>query len=298
MNYRKLEERICIMISWAAAAVALLALTIILGTITWEALPSLSIYFMVTPESDVPGLGGGVANAIAGTFLLAVLSTAFAAPLALGTAIYLKRYTKSGAFVNAMNFLLDVLAGTPSIVLGVFGLFFLVFYMKHITGGFSLFAATIALVLVVLPVIERATETAIDSVPAEIEEGSYALGATKWETLRHITIPYASVGMITGVILGIGRAVEQSAVVLLTAGYTQFLPEFKILPSEVLIFGIEIRPLQDLVAALPITVFRSFSQPHLTPASDGFGAAFALVLIMILLNATIRILIRWRGQVG
>ncbi len=297
MNKRKLEGHIFKAISYIAAAITILALIGILGKITLEALPSLSLYFIITPESKVPGLGGGIANAIAGTFILSILSTALATPLAVGTAVYLKRYAKPGTLVRAFGFLLDVLAGTPSIVLGIFGLLFLVYYMKFVTGGFSLIAGTIALTILILPVIERAAEGAIDTVPSELEEASYALGATKWDTVRRITVPFALTGILTGMVLGIGRAAEESAVVILTAGYTQFLPEFKVLPREGFLFGMKMYPFQDLVAALPITVYRSFEFPHLIPASNGFAAAFVLIVIVMLINAATRLLLR-RSRIG
>ncbi len=297
MNKRTLEGNIFKAISYIAAAITLLALIGILGRITLEALPSLSLYFLITPESEVPGLGGGIANAIAGTLLLSLLSTVLATPLAVGTAVYLKRYAGNGTLVRTFGFLLDVLAGTPSIVLGIFGLLFLVYYMKFITGGFSLIAGTIALTILILPVIERAAEGAIDTVPLELEEASYALGASKWDTVRRITLPFALTGILTGMVLGIGRAAEESAVVILTAGYTQFLPEFKALPREGFLFGMKIYPFQDLAAALPITVYRSFEFPHLIPASNGFAAAFVLIVIVMLINAATRLLL-WRSRIG
>ncbi len=297
MNKRTLKGHIFKAISCTAAAITLLALIGILGRITLEALPSLSLYFLITPESKVPGLGGGIANAIAGTLLLSLLSTALATPLAVGTAVYLKRYAKDGALVRTFGFMLDVLAGTPSIVLGIFGLLFLVYYMKFITGGFSLIAGTIALTILILPVIERAAEEAIDTVPVELEDASYALGASKWDTVRRITVPFALTGILTGVVLGIGRAAEESAIVILTAGYTQFLPELKVLRDDGLIFGLKLYPFQDLVAALPITVYRSFEFPHLIPASNGFAAAFILIVVVMLINAVTRILL-WRSRIG
>jgi phosphate transport system permease protein len=211
--------------------------------------------------------------------------------------VYLKRYAKEGILVRTFGFMLDVLAGTPSIVLGIFGLLFIVYYMKFITGGFSLLAGTIALTILILPVIERAAEEAIDTVPLELEEASYALGAAKWETVRRITVPFALTGILTGVVLGIGRAAEESAVVILTAGYTQFMPEFKILPREGFLFGLKFYPFQDLVAALPITVYNSFMFPNLVPPSEGFAAAFVLIVIVMLINAATRMLL-WRSRIG
>lgn len=297
MNHRALKGNIFKATSYLAAAITVLILVGILGKITLEALPALSLEFVLTPESDISGFGGAIGNAVVGTILLSVFSTLLATPFAVGTAIYLKRYAKGGIFVRIFSFLIDVLSGTPSIVLGIFGLLFLVIYMRSITGGFSLISGTIALAILILPAIERAAEEAIDTVPRELEEASYALGATKWQTIRDITIPSALSGIVTGVVLGTGRAAEESAVVILTAGYSQFMPELKALPNENLIFGLKLYPFQDLVGALPIAVYHGFEFPNLVSPSEGFAAAFVLIIIVMLINAATRLIV-WRRRIG
>jgi phosphate transport system permease protein len=199
--------------------------------------------------------------------------------------------------VQFFSFMLDVMSGTPSIVLGIFALLLLVYSMRTITGGFSMISGTIALAILILPVLERASEAAIDSVPLEIEHASYALGANKWETIKLVTIPYALSGILTGFVLSVGRAAEESAVVILSAGYSQFFPEFKVLPNEKFIFGIKIYPFQDLIAALPITVYHSFEFPHMIDRSEGFAAALVLILIVMIINAIARLIV-WRRRIG
>ncbi|MDG6244778.1 MAG: phosphate ABC transporter permease PstA [Methanolobus sp.] len=297
MNKRKIHEHIFKLISYLAGITTVLILFGILGKITIEAMPSLSLYYILTPESDSPRFGGAIANAIVGTVFLSVLSTAMATPAAVGTAIYLKRYAKDSHFARMIGFVIDVLAGTPTIVIGLFGLLVLVFYLRPITGGFSLISGSIALAILIIPVIERAAEKAIERVPHDIEEASYAMGATRWDTLRLITLPYALTGIVTGIVLSIGRAAEASAVIILTAGYTQFLPEFKVLANERLLFGIKIYPFQDLVAALPITVYHAYEFPHFVSPSEGFAAAFVLIVIVMLINATTRLLL-WKRRIG
>jgi len=193
--------------------------------------------------------------------------------------------------------MLDVMSGTPSIVLGIFGLLFLVYILRTVTGGFSMISGIIALAILILPVLERATEVVIDTVPHELEHASYALGANKWETIRHITIPYALNGILTGFVLSVGRAAEESAVVILTAGYSQFMPEFKIAASDKLIFGVKVYPFQDLIAALPITVYHAFEFPHMVDRSESFAAAFVLIAIVMILNALARFFV-WRRRIG
>ncbi|WP_462273711.1 phosphate ABC transporter permease PstA, partial [Methanohalophilus sp.] len=295
MKYRRLKGSIFEAISYASALSTVLILIFILGKITIEGLPALSLDFILTPESEAEGLGGGIANAIIGTIMLSISSVVLASPLAIGTAIYLKRYAKEGRFVNGFRFLLDVLSGTPSIVLGIFGLLFIALYMRYITGGFSFISGMLALAILILPVIERATEEAINTVPTELEDASYALGASKWETISKITIPYALTGIVTGIVLSIGRAAEESAVVILTAGYSQFIPEFKVASEPNLIFGLKIYPFQDLIAALPITIYQAFEYPHLVSPSEGFAASFVIIVIVMFINAITRLIV-WRRR--
>ena len=260
------------------------SLLVILAVIFSMALPSLSLYFIITPESETPGLGGGVGNAVAGTLLISIMATAIASPLAMGTAVYLQKYAGSTRWVRGFRFLLEVLSGTPSIILGMFGLMFLAMTMKYYTGGYSLIGGAIALSILILPVIERAMEEAISAVPEELEHGSYALGATKWLTLRLVTIPTALSGIITGMILGFGRAAEESAVVIFTASYTQFFPEFGVWPNDDLVLGMKIYPLQDLVATLPVTVYNSYLNRTFIPVSDAFATAFVLITLVLCIN--------------
>jgi phosphate transport system permease protein len=297
MNIRLIKGRFFISLSYFCAIIVILALVFILGTITIKALPSLSLQFILTSEAAQPGYGGAIGNAVVGTLILAVCSTLLATPIAVGTAIYLKKYANDGLAVKAFRFLIDVLSGTPSIVLGIFGLLLLVFFMRTFTGGFSLISGSIALAILILPVIERAAEEAIDTVPQDIEDASYALGATKWDTIKYITIPSALSGILTGIVLGTGRAAEESAVVILTAGYTQFFPEFRVASRDGFLFGMKIYPFQDLVATLPVAVYHSFEFPHMVSPSEGFAAAFVLIVIVMFINAITRLIV-WKRKIG
>ena len=152
-----------------------------------------------------------------------------------------------------------------------------------------------------MPVIERAIEDAIDRVSQELEEGSYALGADKWQTIRGITIPTAFTGILTGITLGFGRAAEESAVVILTAGYTQYMPEFGIRSGSDALGTVKIYPIQDQVATLPYTVYHAFQNQTLVKPSSGFAAAFVLVVIVPTINisrqdAALANHERWKGR--
>jgi phosphate transport system permease protein len=265
-------------------------LFLIVGTIFLYALPSLSLYFIVTPENATPGLGQGIANAIIGTLIISTLSTVVAAPLGIGTAIYLQRYAPKNRTTEFFRFLIEVLSGTPSVIMGIFGLLVLVYFMRSWTGGFTLISGTIALSFLIVPVIVRSVENAIESVPKDLEEASYALGARKWHTIRFITLPIALPGIMTGLILAFGRAAEESAVVILTAGYSQFIPEVAIKHNTKLALGYKVYPFQDLIGTLPYAVYHAFINSNVIPISAGFAAAFVLIVFVLLVNIIAKII--------
>jgi len=292
VRWRTVEEKVFLGISVVAAVVVVCLLFGIVGVIFREAIPSLSLEFIVTPENLMPGVGGAIGNAIVGTLVISTLATILAIPLGICTAIYLARYAKDGPITRGFRFLIEVLSGTPSIVLGIFGLLVLVFYLRPYTGGFSLLSGSIALAILIMPVIERAAEDAIHTVDIPLEHGSYALGATKWDTIRNITLPCALSGIVTGIILAFGRAAEESAVVILTAGYSQFFPEFAVKSHDKLAFGMKVYPVQDLVGTLPYSVYHAYENSNIVSMSDGFAAAFVLIVIVLLINVAAKIILR------
>ncbi len=293
---KRAKETALTAVTMAAALFTSMLLVFIIGTIAIRAIPAINLNFLLMPEIDTPGMGGSIANAIAGTIYLSALSVLIAIPFSIGTALYLKRYTRESAVTKSLSFLIDVLSGTPSIVLGVFAFFFIVFYMKAFTGGVSLLSGAVALAILIMPVIERAAEDAIDTVPSILEEGSYALGATRWQTIRKITIPFALSGIVTGIILAVGRAAEESAIVILTAGYTLYMPSFGVVPNQGLIGGIQVNPLQDVVATLPISIYHAYEYSYMIPRENGFAAALVLILIVMMINAVARIIL-WKWKV-
>lgn len=293
MKKRYLIERGIQAICAACAALASLMLFLIVGKIFLEGIPSLTWYFLTTPESMTPGLGQGIANAIVGTIVISLCATALAVPLAVMTAIYLQRYARDSVVTRGFRFFIEVMSGIPSIVIGIFGLLVLVYYLKPLFGGYSLIAGSIGLAILIMPVIERATEDAIFAVPQSLEEGSYALGATKWQTIRGITLPTALSGIVTGFILAFGRAAEESAVVILTAGYSQFMPEVAVRANEKFLIGYKIYPFNDVIGTLPYAVYHAYENSNVIPISNAFAAAFILICIILLINLSAKIVL-WR----
>lgn len=293
IKFQKIEETFFLAVCACAALITCLLLFMILSEITLQAIPSLTWYFITTPESETPHIGMGIANAIWGSVIISLIATLLAIPLALGTAIYLQKYATDSWITRLLRFFIEILSGTPSIVIGIFGLLVLVYYLRPFTGGYSLIAGSIALSILIMPVIERSIENAIYTVPFDLEEGSYALGATKWQTIRQITLPTAVSGILTGIILGFGRAAEESAVVILTAGYSQFMPEFAIKHSDKLFAGIKIYPLQDLIGTLPYSVYHAYENSNVIPMSNGFAAAFILICMVLLINFLAKVVLHF-----
>jgi phosphate transport system permease protein len=284
ISRRHATEKIITVLCLLATLAVVGTLFMIIGQVFIAGLPSLSWYFITTPENAANGLGAGIANAIVGTILISFCATIVAGPFGFGTAVYMKRYAADNGITRAFRFLLEVLSGTPSVVIGIFGFLIFVIYLKQITGGFSLIAGTLALAILIMPVIERSIEDAIDRVSPELEEGSYSLGANKWQTIRGITIPTAFTGILTGLSLGFGRAAEESAIVLLTAGYTQYMPELGIQSVKGALGGVKIYPLQDSVGTLPYDVYHNFASAGLAKPSSGFAAAFVLIVLVFTIN--------------
>ncbi len=256
-----------------AAAIAVLAiLAIILGYIIINGLPAMSWQFLTQPPTDL-GRSGGIFPAIVGTLYLVGGAIAIALPLGVGAAIYLVEYTREGRITKLIRTGVDLLNGTPSIVFGLFGFAFLVIFLNI---GVSLLAGMITLALMVLPTVIRTTEEALKNVPQSLREGSLALGATQWQTIRKVVLPPAVPGIVTGAILSIGRAAGETAPIMFVAVVfsTRFLPTSLFQP----------------VMALPYHLFiLSTNVPG--SSTNKYGTALVL-LIMVVAFYAIAILIR------
>ncbi|NEU04014.1 phosphate ABC transporter permease PstA [Clostridium senegalense] len=165
---------------------------------------------------------GGLLPMIITTLYTVGLSLLVGVPIGILSAIYLQEYAKQGIIVKFIRFSTEVLAGIPSIIYGLFGSIFFVTILKM---GYSILAASLTLAIIILPVIIRTTEESLKTVPSFYKEGSLALGATKFQTLYKVVLPAAMPGILSGVILSIGRIIGESAAILLTAGTAVAIPE-------------------------------------------------------------------------
>ena len=213
MNLRKIKEFIGFMILRFATFLILFSLFTILYFISIRGIKVINWQFL----SQVPREGmtsGGIFSAILGTFYLTLCAICFSLPLGVAAAIYLAEYAKEGRLVRIIRIGINNLAGVPSIVFGLFGL---AVFVKYLGFGVSILSGGLTLGILILPVIIRASEEAILAVPKSLREASLALGATKWQTIYKVVLPNALPGILTGAILGIGRAAGETAPILFTA---------------------------------------------------------------------------------
>jgi len=255
-------EKIAFALVIATAVLVIAILAIILENIIVNGLPAISWEFLTQPPTNL-GRGGGIFPAIVGTLYLVTGAILIALPLGVGAAIYLVEYTREGRITRLIRSGVDLLNGTPSIVFGLFTFSFLVLYLNL---GVCLLAGQITLALMVLPTMIRTTEESLKGVPHGFREGSLALGATQWQTIRNVVLPPAIPGIVTGSILSIGRAAGETAPIMFTA--VVFSQRF--LPTSVF----------QPVMALPYHLFiLSTTVPGST--TNRYGTALVLLFVVI-----------------
>lgn len=220
VNKIRKNEKIAFAFLWASAIITVLVLIAIVGNVLLNGVGHLSIEFL-TREPENMGKDGGIFSIIITTIYLALFSLIIAAPIGICAAIFLTEYAKEGTVIRIIRFGTESLAGIPSIIFGLFGYVFFVVFLKF---SYSMVSGGLTLTLMILPTIIRTAEEAIKMVPMSYREGSLALGATKWQTIYKVVLPAATSGILTGVILGIGRVVGETAAVIYTAGSSLGLP--------------------------------------------------------------------------
>ena len=271
----KTSEKIAFALLSLAALTVVGFVLIILGYIIYNGYNAISIEFLTEMPRNMM-TQGGIYPAIVGTLLLIIGSMSVALPMGIMAAIYLKEYAENNLITWPIEMAISNLAGTPSVVFGLFGL---ALFVKYFGFGPSILSASLTLSLLVLPVIIRSSEEALLAVPNEYRESSLALGISKWQTIRHVVLPSAIPGMVTGSILSIGRVAGETAPILLT-GAAYFLPK---LPESI----------YSQFMALPYHLFvLATAGTNIAKTSPiQYGTALVLLIIVLILN-TIAVLIR------
>jgi phosphate transport system permease protein len=271
----KTSEKIAFALLSLAALTVVGFVLIILGYIIYNGYNAISIEFLTEMPRNMM-TQGGIYPAIVGTLLLIIGSMSVSLPMGIITAIYLTEYAENKLITWPIEMAISNLAGTPSVVFGLFGL---ALFVKYFGFGPSILSASLTLSLLILPVIVRSSEEALLAVPNEYRESSLALGISKWQTIKHVVIPSAIPGIITGSILSIGRIAGETAPILLT-GAAYFLPK---LPESI----------YSQFMALPYHLFvlATAGTNVAKTRSIQYGTALVLLFIVLILN-TIAVLIR------
>lgn len=282
---RHAADRIATIAVSAGLVAAVTPLVLIIGYIVALGAPVLTGEFLTHSMNGVTGArpGGGVYHALIGTVQQVALATAVAVPVGLLTAIYLVEFGK-GRFAQAVTFFVDVMNGVPSIVAGlfVFSLLLLGFGMRPFGA-----AGSLALAVLMLPIVTRSAQEMIRLVPSDLREASYALGIPQWRTVLKVVLPTALSGLVTGVLLAVARIVGETAPLVLLVGYAS---------------QINSNPFSGDQASLPVMIWDQLGKRSGNAGAyaepRAWGAALVLVLLVLVLNVMARVAAHWAGHRG
>lgn len=264
---RKIKDNFLSFLLYLSSFVTVGLLVLIVGFIFVNGIKGINLSYIF---SDYSASGdGGILPMIVSTVYMVVIAIAIATPIGILSAIYLNEYAKKGKIVEIIRFATECLAGIPSIIYGLFGGIFFVVTLKM---QYSIIAGALTVAIIILPVIIRTTEEALKTVPNEFREGSLAMGATKFQTLYKVIIPSALPGILSGVILSIGRVIGESAAILLTAGTVASMPTS--------IFD----------SARTLTVHSYLLTKEMGDISGAASVGIVLIIIVLILNTSTKLI--------
>jgi phosphate transport system permease protein len=272
---RKATDRLVTIIVTSAFLLALAPLISVVVTVVGNGLTRFDAEFFTSSMRGIVGEGGGGYHAIMGTLIITGLAALMSIPVGLLTAVYLVEYGK-GRLARAITFFVDVMTGIPSIVAGLFAFaLFALFFGPGVRMGF---AGAVALSVLMIPVVVRATEEMLKIVPNELREAAYALGTSKWRTIVKVVIPTSIAGIASGITLAIARVIGETAPLLIIAGLTTAL---------------NFNPFDGRMATLPVFAYTSYAAPGVPrePYLDrAWAAALVLIIIVLALNLLARLI--------
>ncbi len=273
---RPAVDRLMFAVVTSCFVIVSLPLVSLVWTVISRGLNRFDVTFFTESMRGVVGEGGGAYHAIVGTFIVTGLATLMSVPFGLFTAIYLAEYGHGSRLATAIQSMVDVMTGIPSIVAGLFS--YALFEMIFGPGTRSGIAGAVALTVLMTPVVVRSAEEMLRLVPNELREASYALGVPKWKTIVKVVLPTAIGGIITGVVLAIARVIGETAPLLVTAGLAQ---------------GVNWNPFDGRMTTLPVFTYYQYLQPGLPPEAGqdrAWTAALTLMIIVGVLFSLARIL--------
>jgi phosphate transport system permease protein len=274
--WRRWKSRFMVGLMAGAVVIAATPLFLILATLTIKGASSLNFAFFVEQPVPAGEAGGGVVHAIVGTLLMVGAACLMGLPLGIGAGVYSAEFSRT-RLARATRFVADVLNGTPSIVVGVVAWTLIVARQKHFSG----FAGSVALAILMIPMVMRTTEEMIKLVPHSLREAALALGYSRWRTSLTVVVRTCLPGIVTGSLLAIARVAGETAPLLFTALGSQFLS----------------RDLSQPMAALPLTVFTYATGPYDDWHRIAWAAALVLILVVLILSLAARLATRRRFDV-
>lgn len=277
---RQAKDRVATSLVWVCFLVAVVPLASLIWETTKRGVKVFDLYFLTHSMGVVADTetGGGIYHAIIGTLEQVGIATLIAVPVGVLTAVYLVEYGR-GKLAKAVTFFVDVMTGIPSIVAG---LFILSFWILILDMGYSGFAGSLALAILMMPVVVRSTEEMLKLVPNELREASLALGVPKWRTIIKVVLPTSIGGITTGVMLAVARITGETAPVLLLVWGTNF---------------INTNPFSDPQASLPLYIYQQYANSAGSGAAydRAWAAALALIAFVMILNLAARGIARWKA---
>ncbi|MEU6406264.1 phosphate ABC transporter permease PstA [Streptomyces sp. NPDC046985] len=277
---RQAKDRIATTLVWVCFLLAVIPLASLIWATAARGLNVFDGYFLSHSMAGVSDTepGGGIYHALLGTLEQVGLATAMAVPVGVLTAIYLVEYGRGG-LARTVTFFVDVMTGVPSIVAGLFVLSFWILILKM---GYSGFAGSLALAILMMPVVVRSTEEMLKLVPNELREASLALGVPKWRTILKVVLPTSVGGIATGVMLSVARVTGETAPVLLLVWGTNF---------------INTNPFQDPQASLPLYIYQQYANSAGSGAAydRAWAASLTLIGFVMILNLAARGIARWKA---
>jgi phosphate transport system permease protein len=269
---RRLTDRVARSTTLVFTLIALVPLFLVLYYLFKEGFGAFSVHFFTTdPTGRFLGDPGGIRSAIVGTVIIVAVATAVAVPLGIGVALYLVEYGKRSTFANVVRYFIDVMTGVPSIVFGLF--IYIVLVVSQIGGTFTAWKGAVALSLLMLPVVARASEVVLNLVPNELREAALALGAPRWRVVFRVVLPTAAPGLVTGSMLALARAAGETAPLLFTAAFVNGLSY----------------DIGQRMNSLPIQIFNDVSQAQDRLVQRAWGAALTLVLMILVVTLLARL---------
>lgn len=266
---------------YGAASMAVLLLAGIIGYVFFKGFRVVSLRFLTSVTSSLKGTVG-IAGNLLNTLYIIVITLAIATPIGVGGAVYLNEYAKPGRLVSLIEFTTETLSGIPSVIFGLFGM---VFFGNVLGLGYSLLNGSLTLTLMVLPLIVRNTQEALRTVPDSYRSGALGMGATKWYMIRTVLLPSAKPGILTGIILAVGRIVGESAALLFTAGSARILPKLggNVLEDLADLGGKALQPGGTLTIEL-------YLQMQNGEYETAFGIGCVLIVIVLLINLLLKVI--------